>query len=120
MRELGPLLGWMKYTESVSGEGGPRGAMEKEKNAEKQDWRFSNQNSVKFTLIWSEKHIVKKIETKYQEKELNLMKSEGKGTIETKFNQTKNNGIKRNEKQIEESWIKSAQRRKKVRNRYGS
>jgi len=27
----------MKYTESVSGEGGPRGAMEKEKNAEKQD-----------------------------------------------------------------------------------
>jgi hypothetical protein len=34
------------------------------------------------------------------------MKSKGKGTIKTKFNQTKNKGIKRNEKQIAESTIK--------------
>lgn len=62
---------------------------------------------MKFTPIRSEKHIVKKIETKYQEKELSLMKSEGKRKTETKFNQTKNKGIKRNEKQIAESTIKS-------------
>jgi len=31
---------------------------------------------------------MKKTETRYQEKELYLKKNEGKGTIETNFNQT--------------------------------